>query len=502
MFGNQQIAPVTALSWWFVVALSVIACGGSTAYGQHAHGRTNEGGVRSTQGPAVLVNESARPGVVEVRLTAAPARLSLIEGVETNVFAFNGRIPGPMLDVREGDSVIVHFRNDLPEESTVHWHGLHLPVDSDGSPLNPVPPGGERIYAFRLLPGSAGSYWYHPHPHHRTGYQVAKGLYGGIIVRDPADPLPPELTERYLILSDNRFQDDGSLDISEPHSHHARIDFENGREGSIIFVNGEVMPELMIRSGEIQRWRILNASAGRYYRLHVPGHTLLQVGSDGGLFERPIEVNEILLASAERVEVLVRGTAEPGSRVVVESLPYDRYIRQTRPADWAEVRKLFVLAYSDDPPIAPLELPATLRRIDPIDTAQAAVTRTMVLSQGFINGLPMDMERVDAVAHLGSTEIWEIENIVGMDHPFHLHGFQFQVIDRDGVPEPFPSWKDTVNVPRHGIARFVVRFDNHPGKWMFHCHILDHEDHGMMGILEVVAPDLAVTQPHQPHKAP
>jgi FtsP/CotA-like multicopper oxidase with cupredoxin domain len=113
------------------------------------------------------------------------------------------------------------------------------------------------------------------------------------------------------------------------------------------------------------------------------------------------------------------------------------------------------------------------------------VRRVVTLSQGLINGKAMDMNRVDFLARLDDTEIWEIENIVGMDHPFHLHGFQFQVIERNGVPEPFRSWKDMVNVPKHQTARIIVRFANYPGKWMFHCHILDHEDHGMMGILEV-----------------
>jgi FtsP/CotA-like multicopper oxidase with cupredoxin domain len=120
-----------------------------------------------------------------------------------------------------------------------------------------------------------------------------------------------------------------------------------------------------------------------------------------------------------------------------------------------------------------------------LDTAQATATRVMVLTQHLINGKAMDMARVDVSTTLGATEIWEVENLVGMDHPFHLHGFQFQVLDRDGVPEPYRSWKDVVNVPKHQTARFIVRYDDHPGKWMFHCHILDHEDHGMMGVLEV-----------------
>jgi FtsP/CotA-like multicopper oxidase with cupredoxin domain len=426
---------------------------------------------------------AAKP-VVEIELTASVARLELLPGVATEVWAYNGRVPGPVLEFREGDRVRVRFRNDLPETTTVHWHGMHLPFPSDGSPFHPVEPGGEYEYAFTVRPGSAGTYWYHPHPDHRTGHQVARGLHGAIVVRAADDPLPA-MTERLLVLSDNRFQDDGSFDLPDPHSHHGRIDFENGREGSVLFVNGEVMPTLSIRSGEVQRWRVVNASAGRFYRLSIPGHRLLHVGSDGGLFERPVEVDELLLATAERVEFLVRGTGAPGSTVTVQSLPYDRYIPQTRPQDWDQPRDLLVLRYEDAPPVAPPALPTVLRPIPALDPAQASETRVMVMSQGFINGLLMDMQRIDVSAPLGATEIWQVENVVGMDHPFHLHGFQFQVLDRDGVPEPFRSWKDTVNVPKHQTVRFIVRYDNFPGMWMFHCHILDHEDHGMMGILEV-----------------
>ncbi len=439
----------------------------------------------ATGGPAVFRNESTVPNVVQVSLTATRARLSLIPGTTTEVYAYNGRVPGPTLEVREGDRVVVRFRNDLPEMTTVHWHGLHVPFEADGSPFHPVAPGEEYEYSFTVRPGSAGTYWYHPHPNHATGIQVARGLYGAVIVRAANDPLPATLTEKVLILSDNRFHPDGSLDIPDRHSPQGRTDFENGREGEALLVNGEVMPTLSIRSGEVQRWRVINASAGRYYRLSLPGHKLLHVGNDGGLFERPVEVSEILLASAERVELLVRGTGRPGSEAVLQALPYDRYIPQTRPKDWNTPRDLLKLHYTADAPIPPVTLPATLRPIPVLDTASATATRVMVLTQGMINGRVMDMNRVDVSASLGATEIWQVENLVGLDHPFHLHGFQFQVLDRDGVPEPFRSWKDVVNVPKHQTARFIVRYERYPGKWMFHCHILDHEDHGMMGILEV-----------------
>lgn len=439
----------------------------------------------ATTGLSRLVDRSPDPRTVEVSLTASPAKISLIPGVTTDVYAYNGRVPGPTLELREGDRVIVHFKNELPEPTTVHWHGLHIPFEADGSPFHPVAPGATYDYTFTIRPGTAGTYWYHPHPHHGTGMQVAKGLYGSIVVRAADDPLPRTLREQLLVLADNRFTPDGAIDLPGPGSIEARIDAENGREGGVLFVNGQVMPTIDIRTGEIQRWRIVNASAARVYRLALAGHTMTHVGSDGGLFEHPIEVNELVLANGERAEVLVRAAASPGTRVLLETLPYDRYIPQTRPRHWKYARPLLALQYTNDRPLPAAAIPARLRPIPVLDTLAASATRIMALSQHLINGKAMDPARVDAHAKLGATEIWQIENLVGMDHPFHLHGFQFQVLDRNGVPERQRQWKDMVNVPKHETARFVVRFDNHPGKWMFHCHILDHEDHGMMGVLEV-----------------
>ena len=287
------------------------------------------------------------------------------------------------------------------------------------------------------------------------------------------------------MLSDNRFLPDGQVDFPPPESLQGEIDEENGREGNVIFVNGRVMPTVAIRSGEVQRWRVVNASAARYYRLAIAGYEFLQVGTDGGLFDRPVAVHEILLAPAERAEFLVRATAPPGSRAVLRALPYDRYMPQTRPADWDVPRDLLTLQYTNEAPVAPVKVPDHLREIPALDTNATATRRVIVFSQGMVNNKVMDMNRVDEHAQLGATEIWEIDNVVGMDHPFHLHGFQFQVLDRDGVPEPFRAWRDMINLPKHSKARIIVRFSDYPGKWMYHCHILDHEDKGMMGILEV-----------------
>jgi bilirubin oxidase len=437
--------------------------------------------------PAVLHNMSSVPGIVEVTITAAPARLRLLPGGPlVSVYAYNGSVPGPTLDVREGDSVIIHFRNQLPELTTVHWHGVHVPANADGSPLYPIASGAVHDYRFRVTAGSAGTYWYHPHPDRRSGFQIAMGLFGGIIVRAPNDPLAAAgIPDKLLILSDNRFDSTGAIAFPDPRSIDASVDLENGREGNVLFVNGQVMPAIPIRRGELQRWRIVNASAGRIYRLALAGQRLVQVGTDGGLFEHPVEVPEVLVANSERVEFLVRGTGAPGGETVLQDLSYDRYMPQTRPAGWDTTRALLSLRYTDDPPAPSVEIPSVLRPIPAFDTTHLAARRVIVMSQGMIDGRHMDMHRVDIRSHVGATEIWTIQNVVGMDHPFHLHGFHFQVLDRDGVPEPFRSWKDTGNVPKHSSIRIVVRFDDYPGKWMYHCHILDHEDEGMMGILQL-----------------
>jgi len=440
--------------------------------------------VNRTPGPAVLVNESRAPHTVEVTITAEPTRLSLIPGKSTIGYAYNGRVPGPTLEVYEGDKVIVHFRNRLPEASTIHWHGLHIPNAFDGSPLQMVQAGSDFDYLFTIEKGAAGTYWYHPHPDHNTGAQIAKGLFGALIVRARDDPLRG-IPEKLIVLSDNRFHEDGSIDFSDPESLQGGIDFENGRECAHIFVNGKIEPTITIRPGEVQRWRFINASAARVYRLAIPGQKMLHVGNDGGLFEHPVEVSDILLANSERLELLVKGSGAPGSATVLQTLPYDRYSPHTRPDDWDKVRDLLKIQVAGATVVRPVVIPATLRAVVPIDTMLAVRHRVFTLQQGFINGKLHDMNRVDETGKLGDVEIWEIENIVGMDHPFHIHGFQFQVIDRDGKPEPFRSWKDTINVPKHSTVRIVIRLADFAGKWMYHCHILDHEDHGMMGIFEL-----------------
>jgi FtsP/CotA-like multicopper oxidase with cupredoxin domain len=430
--------------------------------------------------PPVLVSRSTLPRTVEVELTAEPARLSLVPGRVNTFYAYNGTVPGPTLEVREGDRVIVHFRNLLPEETTIHWHGLHVPVEADGNPMDPIAPGGSYDYVFDVPLGSAGTYWYHPHPHGHAGQQVSRGLFGAIIVRPGDDPIPAGVKDRLVLLHDIRVNSRGSLIVP---SNSAE---EQGWEGNVVLVNGQIRPTLEIRPGEVQRWRIVNGSVARYYRLSLEGHTFLHIGSDGGLFERPVERQEILLAPSERVELLVRGTGASGSSALLRSLPYDRYLTGQRPAGWDQPIDVLTARYTTEAPVVPPTVPAVLRVVPPLDPAQATTTRNLILRYALINFRYFSPERVDFTAPLNATEIWSIENRDDMDHPFHLHGYAFQVLDRNGIPEPFLAWEDTVNVPKGQSLRFVVRYENYPGRRMFHCHIMDHEDYGMMGQFEVL----------------
>jgi len=478
------VAPMTRFGLVLQVPIALVTVGALAVFTAAPASKAAPPPAENWTSPPLLQNTSAKPGVVELDLTASPTRVELLPGKSTEAWAYNGTVPGPTIELREGDFVTIHFHSKLPQPTTVHWHGLHLPAGADGSPLNPVMPGTSHDYVFRVAPGSAGTYWYHPHPDMTTTEQVSRGLYGALIVRPAKDPLEG-IPERLLIFSDNRFLADGSIDLPHHTTPAGNVDAQNGREGDVLFVNGRTLPVLPLRPGELLRLRIINAAAARVLKLAIPGQKFVHVADDGGLFEKPREVDDLLLANSERVEVLVRG-GEPGSRAMLQTLPYDRYDSQTRPKDWDQPRNLVELRTTTEAPAAPVTIPQTLRVVRAIDRRVIAARRTIIFAQGMINNQLMDMNRVDIRARLGTTEIWQIENVVGMDHPFHLHGFQFQVLDRNGVPEPYLSWKDSVNVPKHSKVRIVVRFDDFAGKWMYHCHILDHEDMGMMGILQLL----------------
>ncbi|MEO6353605.1 MAG: multicopper oxidase family protein [Burkholderiaceae bacterium] len=437
-----------------------------------------------------LPNTSGQAGLFRATLIAAPVSVPLLPGTPTEFWAYNGSLPGPLIEVMEGDTVEILFENHLPQATTVHWHGLPVPPEQDGNPHDPVVPGGKRLYRFTLPVGSAGTYWYHPHPHDNTPEQVYRGLAGIFIVRAKVDPLQ-DIPERLLVISDLKLAADGRIAPNDAN------DVMNGREGQFALVNAQRQPTLLFGRSGRERWRIWNANSARYLRLVLPGAGLTLVGTDGGLLEHPITgLTELFLAPAQRVEIIVDADGNNG-RVALVAASYQRGKMGNVPADKAI--SLLTVDFSKVEIAAPKPLPERLRRIDDLGKPRAqkrvVFSEQMSMAGGqhrvkfMVNGKQFDMNRIDLESRVNQVELWEIANDSDMDHPFHIHGTQFQVIEReiDGkvTLETYRAWHDTVNLQSRETVRIklVQRFK---GIYMFHCHILEHEGAGMMGQLKVV----------------
>ena len=437
-----------------------------------------------------LANESTEPGQFRGTLRAAPAQVTLLSGQSTAMLLYNGSTPGPLVELREGQHVRIALDNALAQDTTIHWHGLPVPPDQDGNPMDPVYKGTRRIYEFEVPTGTAGTYWYHPHPHDITATQVARGLAGPLIVRAAEDPLAhlPEVT---MFITALRVDPDAEI------SPHNAIDWTVGRQRETLLVNGGRVPEHTVRPGTTQRWRILNATSARHFRLALEGHTLTLVGTDGGLLAAPITgLPEILIAPAQRVEVLVTASAVPGARYRLRALRFE--------ADFLGLgtytdEDLLTLVTTEESPAVASFVPQALRPIEDLgeplvrQIVELGEVRDLCTGNGatvafLINGRIFDPKRVDLVTEVGRVERWDIINSTSMAHPFHIHGTQFQLVSRQNgpvtTPAPYLAWIDTVLVPAAQSVTIKTR-QSKPGKRMFHCHILEHEDNCMMAILDV-----------------
>jgi FtsP/CotA-like multicopper oxidase with cupredoxin domain len=393
---------------------------------------------------------------------------------------YNGSVPGPLLEGHVGDRVIVHFTNHLSEPTSVHWHGVRVPADMDGSPMaqDPVPPGGSFDYQFELL--DAGTFWYHTH--YDEPVQMEHGLYGPIIVHGDNEPTVD--AAGVIMLDDLLLGTDGQIapegDLLEQHS---------GREGNILLVNGRAGVTLPMRAGETQRWRIINAGSARFYRLGLAGHRFTVLGTDGGLLPKPYEADDVLIVPGQRLDVLVQGTGAPGSRTMLQNLPYDR----GHGAGVVVAEDVMTVQYVPDRAATPLALPTSGPSITPL-RADGITPKSLsfdeVLDEStqtirfLING--QSYPNVPVIeAKVGTTEIWDLENLSEMDHPFHLHGFFFQILSQNGVAESTPAWHDTVDLKGNETMRIAFQPEGRPGMWMYHCHILEHAANGMMAGFQV-----------------
>jgi FtsP/CotA-like multicopper oxidase with cupredoxin domain len=417
------------------------------------------------------------PAVLEVTLVARPADFELVPGKTTTLWTYNGKLPGPLLRARRGDRLVVHFKNELPEPTTIHWHGVRVPAAMDGSEATQaaVPPGGTFEYAFDLL--DAGTFWYHPHV--RSSPQVGYGLYGALVVEAPEDP--PLGDPLVLVLSDIGVDDQGVLEAGDSNGWFGDY---FGREGNRLLVNGRQRPRVLGRVGLPQRWRVVNAARARYFKVEVPGAVVTRVGGDGGLIAHPLRVETVTLAPGERAELTVLPKAAGESVVMAHDA--NRF-NLASPGPSSELF-VFDVTAKDAARGAPRP-PESLREIAPLDLLGAPLQRLELMEKSngtttvlAINGQTAS-EATPLHATAGVNEIWEVTNSTAYDHPFHLHGFFFQVLSVDGVAPAVAEWKDTVNIDPEAVVRLGVWFDHRPGMWMFHCHILDHADLGMMGML-------------------
>ncbi|MEZ5398769.1 MAG: multicopper oxidase family protein [Bryobacteraceae bacterium] len=412
-----------------------------------------------------------------------------VGGQPALLYAFNRQVPGPVIEARAGDEVRISFWNRLPETTNLHFHGLHIPSSGNAdNVMLRVPPGESMEYWF-TIPGShpSGTFWYHPHVHGAAARQVSRGLAGAIVVRNDADSIleisrAPEAT---LVLQDFDIGRNGIPLEPSPMEQMA------GREGSLVTVSGRANPELPIQRDGWLRLRIVNASSSRFYRLGLEDHPLYLVASDGGLLCAPEMRDEVLLTPGERVEVMVRGNSLPGEYRLLD-LPYDRGgMAMMRMSSLERTAVPLARLRYEGQADSTWDLPAKLASIDPLPAP--SVRRTFQLGQPMgmmggamaftINGRRFDPNRIDQRAALNAIEQWEFVNASTMDHPMHIHTSPFQVIDAAGTP--VPTWKDTVLVKARSRLAVRTALSTYPGLRMYHCHILDHEDLGMMGTLEV-----------------
>ncbi len=410
-------------------------------------------------------------------------------GVATPTWGFNGGHLGPTLRAERGERVKVRVRNTLDEASSVHWHGMHLPAAMDGGPHQSVEAGGTWTPRWKV-DQPAATLWYHPHPHGATERHVRKGLAGMFLLDDErsgrlALPKTYGVDDLPVMVQDVTF--DGA-DLDHGHGFLANTGFLGERT----MVNGTLDPYAEVGDERV-RLRLLNASTARIYTFGFDDdRSFSLVGTDGGLLAAPAAMNRIQLSPGERAEVVV--TMRPGERTVLRSYPWrdgDSWERRFNGGDDSfDVLQLRAAERLRPSPAVPSRL-AEDEGLELPEAGDAVRGRHFELRRSGINGRPMAMDRVDETVVRGTTEVWTLRNGGDMTHNFHVHDVQFRVLDADGKrPEPaLRGRKDTVAVPVGSTVRIALRFDGPSDPdtpYMYHCHLLSHEDEGMMGQFVVV----------------
>lgn len=423
--------------------------------------------------PVLLQDQNPDPNIAEYVLDAQAGQTNFVGNRLTDTLGYNGTYLGPVLRVRKGEKVNILVKNSLSFPTTIHWHGLLVDGEQDGGPHQGIQPGDSWNPSF-IVDQPAATLWYHPHFAGSAADQVYYGLAGLMYIEDDISDqlnLPKEygINDIPLIVQDRSFNSDGSFDY--------QTSMMGVVPGDTILINGSVNPLLNVNRGNI-RFRLLNASNSQTFEFTLSdGSNFQQIASDGGFLEAPVTRQSVVLAPGERAEVIIDFSQTRKSSVSLMT-------------GSKSVMKINITGNDPDT----TELPGTLTDIEPVTVGNNPVTRVFELQSmginGTINGKFFDMDRIDEEVNLNEAEIWIIRNTGGMmqagGHPFHVHSTQFRIISRDGKPPPpeEQGFKDTVFVNDGEEVVILVRF-SHPGIFMYHCHILEHEDNGMMGQFRV-----------------
>lgn len=426
------------------------------------------------------------PNILEINLESRIAEVEIEPGRRVQAWTYDGGLPGPLIRLKVGDRLIVHFKNQLPQPTTVHWHGVRVPIEMDGVPgiSQPEVKTGES-FTYDFVVPDAGLFWYHPHV--MSAAQVGFGLYGPLLVEDPNDGVGVE-DELVMVISDIDISENGELGSAET---GGTTGMAFGREGNIVLLNGRKNPVMTARSGAPQRWRVVNTAKTRYFKLDVgPGNNLTKIGGDGGLQEYPVEYEMLVLAPGERADLIVSPRGKPGSEILVIAQLHNRGYGSV---EYRNSEELFRINVANLPEYRGTPMAKVGRAIQPMSSEGATPVslrlnltqdpRTLAFEYN-INGKPY-WKATSLPAKLGETQLWTVNNTTPWSHPLHIHGFFFQVLDKDGSPKRPLEWKDTVDVPLMDSVQLLVKFDDRPGTWMVHCHILDHAEGGLMTTVQV-----------------
>ncbi len=445
-----------------------------------------------------------------INLTFQNGTHEFFPGVTTNTMGVNGNILGPTLILNQGDFVNFSVTNQIGEITTLHWHGMHVAAENDGGPHTTILPGETWTPAFTVL-DKAATYWYHPHLHEKTNEHVSKGIAGMIIVKDAE--------EAALNLPRTYGEDDFPIVIqTKDFDANGQIIVPSNNDDSIM-VNATLDPQLDVPA-QVVRLRLLNGSSMRTFNIGLNANqSFYQIASDGGLLSEPVLLTRLRMAPGERAEIIIDlngmqgqslqlmsyasefqngiyGATYPGMGAGMVLNGYN-----PNPLNGADftILQLDVVAQTSNPVTT---IPSTLISVTPIDEASSDLTRDLLMTpvQGgsnqlngdfVINGQPFNMNVINYEIPLNNTEIWSITNQSAIAHPFHIHDVQFYVLDRDGNTPP-PSeqgLKDVIYVLPMETVRFITQFTDFADPvipYMYHCHMLFHEDRGMMGQFVVI----------------